>query len=82
MSTIDLPSDLAAWADGEVAAGRAESVEMLLVDSLEVRRRNVEWVRARLDEARMDIAEGRVLDGNEVLAGLDRWIAEDSAAAA
>jgi predicted transcriptional regulator len=82
MTAISLPCDLQAWAEAEVAAGRAQSVERLMVDSLEARRRDVEWVRGRLDEARADIANGRVLDGHEVLAELDRWIAEDSAAAA
>lgn len=81
MTAINLPPDLEAWARAEVAAGRAESVEALVASALETRQREVEYVRAKLDEARASIAAGRVIDGDVALDEIDGWIAELEAAA-
>ena len=81
MTAITLPPDLEAWARAEVAAGRAESVEALVASALKARQREVEYVRAKLEEARADIAAGRVIDGDVALAEIDGWIAELEAAA-
>ena len=76
MTAITLPADLEAWARAEVAAGRAESVEALVAQAVRSRRAEIDYVRAKLDEARASIARGDVLDGDAVMAELDQWIAE------
>ena len=76
MTAITLPADLEAWARAEVAAGRADSVEALVADALNERRAEVEYVRAKLDEARASLARGQGIDGDVFLAELDEWIAE------
>lgn len=81
MVTITLPSDLESWAKDQVASGRAESLDGLVADALEVQRalsaRHKDLVAVGL----ADIASGRVFDGDEIDAELDRWIAEDTARA-
>lgn len=74
--TVTLPADLEAWARAEVAAGRAESVEALVADALRERKEEIDYVRGKLNEARASIAKGDVVDGDVVLAELDKWIAE------
>lgn len=81
MTTITLPADLEAWARAEVAAGRAESVEALVADALKERREDVEFVRAKLDEARASLARGEGVPLEEAFRRIDAWIAEDEAAA-
>jgi uncharacterized membrane-anchored protein len=76
MTAISLPSDLEAWAQAEVAAGRAESVEALVAAALQERRAEIEYVRGKLDQARASLARGEGIDGDVVLAELDEWIAE------
>jgi hypothetical protein len=76
MTAITLPADLEAWARAEVAAGRAESVEALVAAALNERRSEIEYVRAKLDEARASLARGEGIDGDVFLAELDGWIAE------
>jgi hypothetical protein len=76
MTAITLPADLEAWARAEVAAGRAESVEALVANALHERRAEIEYVRAKLDEARASLARGEGIDGDIFLAELDGWIAE------
>jgi Arc/MetJ-type ribon-helix-helix transcriptional regulator len=76
MISISLPRDLEAWAHGEVAAGRAESVDSLIADSLAERR---EWdaFRRSLDETEAEAAEGAVSPAEEVFADLkSRYPAE------
>jgi Arc/MetJ-type ribon-helix-helix transcriptional regulator len=79
MARISIPEDLEAWAKGEVAAGRAESVEALVVSVLEERRDAESFVRARLEEARASLARGEGAPLDAVLGELDAWIAEDEA---
>ena len=67
MTTITLPSDLEAWARAEVAAGRAESVEDLVAAALKEWRDDVEFVRAKLDEARASLARGEGIPLEEFL---------------
>ncbi len=58
MKAITLPKDLEAWAEAEVAAGRAESVNALVVRALEGYRRALESFRATLDAASADVRAG------------------------
>ena len=58
MTTITLPKDLEAWAEAEVAAGRAKSVDVLTAKAVEGYRRQLEAFRASLDEASADVKAG------------------------
>jgi len=58
MTTITLPKDLEAWAEAEVAAGRAKSVDVLTAKAVEGYRRQLEAFRASLDEASADVKDG------------------------
>ena len=44
-------------------------------ESSEQRERRLTWERARIAEADADIADGRVISGDEALEWLDRWAA-------
>jgi predicted transcriptional regulator len=81
MTTITLPADLEAWAQAEVAAGRAESVDALVAKAVEERCAEIEYVRAKLDEARASVAAGRTVSLEEAFKEIDAWIEEDEAAA-
>jgi len=59
MTAITLPKDLESWAEAEVAAGRAESVEGLTVKAIEGYRRATEAFRKSLDDASAEIAAGK-----------------------
>ncbi len=80
MTAITLPPDLEAWAEAEVAAGRAESVDAAIEQRLRQSITQTEWIRGKLDEARASLARGQGIDGADMVAELDRWIAEDLAA--
>ena len=54
-------------ARAEVAAGRAESVEALVADALGERRAEIEYVRAKLDEARASLSRGEGIPLEEFL---------------
>lgn len=81
MVTITLPDDVEAWARAEVAAGRAASIEDFVTSLVRERRAVDDAHRALVLEAYESVAHGRVHDGADVDAELDRWIAEDLAAA-
>jgi len=81
MVTITLPDDIEAWARAEVAAGRARSIEEFVTSWLREVRASDSGHRALVLEAYESIAQGRVHDGADIDAELDRWIAEDLAAA-
>ena len=76
--TITLSPDQMRWAEAAVAAGQYASVEEavrmavdgLMADSIG----DLGWSKPYLDEARADIAAGRVVDGDEFLARLDQGI--------
>jgi hypothetical protein len=67
MTDITLPADLEAWARAEVAAGRAESIEVLVAHALAERRAELEYVRGKLDEARASLARGEGIPLEEFL---------------
>ena len=58
MTAITLPKDLEAWAEAEVAAGRAKSVNVLTAKAVEGYRRQLEAFRESLDAASADIKAG------------------------
>ena len=81
MVTITLPDDLEAWAKAEVAAGRARSIEEFVTSWLR-KQLAVDDAHRTLVQAAYDSAsQGRVHDGVDIDAELDRWIAEDLAIA-
>lgn len=69
--TVVLPKDIEEWARGEVAAGRARSVDELVTRELR-RARDMQAadVAALLDEGRADIAAGRAIDGEGLVRDL------------
>ncbi len=81
MTSINLPADLEAWARAEVAAGRAESVEALVARALRERKAEIEYIGAKLDEARASLARGEGVPLEDAFREIDAWIAEDEAAA-
>jgi antitoxin ParD1/3/4 len=48
MNQITLPADLLTWAEAEVAAGRAASVDLLVAEILEGHRESLNALRAAL----------------------------------
>lgn len=76
MTSITLPADLEAWAQAEVAAGRAESVEALVAKGLRGYRLGRETFRKSLDDARDEADRDGWIPGDVFLAEVDRWIAE------
>jgi predicted nucleotidyltransferase len=80
MTNILLPADIEAWARAEVSAGRAESVEILVAETLRERRTMSAAHADAVAQAYASLARGDVREEAEVDAELDRWIAEDLAA--
>jgi hypothetical protein len=65
MTTITLPPDLLAWAQAEVTAGRAESVEALVERRLREGQKWDEFIRS-LKEAEAEADRDGWLDANGV----------------
>jgi hypothetical protein len=84
--TIPLPPQFQKWAEAEVAAGRAESVEQLAAQALEAHRRHVEKFRASLDAAVAEADRDGWIEGETFLSQMDDLIdsleSEASAASA
>ena len=76
MTTITLPKDLEDWARAEVAAGRARSVDELVLDALAERRERIEDVGALIAHARAQAATGQKRAGADVVADLRARAAE------
>jgi hypothetical protein len=70
MTAITLPKDLEAWAESEVAAGRAESVGVLTAKAVAGYRRQLALLRESLDAAEAEIESGDVYTLDEVFAEL------------
>jgi Arc/MetJ-type ribon-helix-helix transcriptional regulator len=66
MSSINLPTDLAAWAEAEVAAGRAASVSALVAEAMADSRA----LRALRDSLEAAEAEGGASPATQVIARL------------
>jgi predicted transcriptional regulator len=78
MTAITLPETLEAWAEAEVAAGRAESVEALAAQAVAGYRRQLEAFRATLDAASADIAAGLGIPADLVFAKLDAQFPDET----
>lgn len=71
MSSVSLPPDLQAWAEGEVRAGHAPSIQSLVEEAVKQHRLNDAYYRALVDDAyRAGEAEGW-LDCETVLRDLE-----------
>ncbi len=76
MTTITLPADLEAWAEAEVAAGRAESVGVAIANGVRGYRRATDAFRKSLDEAEAEAGRDGWIPGDEFLRELDGWITD------
>lgn len=74
--SIILPKHLEDWAEAEVRAGRAKSVDALAQQALEAHRRQVESFRASLEAAVAEANRDGWLEGETVLADMDAMITE------
>jgi len=72
--TIPLPRQFQKWAEAEVAAGRADSVEKLAAQALEAHRLQIEKFRASLDAAVAEAERDGWIEGDKVLAEMDALI--------
>ena len=72
--TIPLSPRFQKWAEAEVAAGRAESVEKLAERALEAHRVQVEKFRASLDQAVAEADRDGWIEGDAFLADMDTLI--------
>ncbi len=71
MTVVTLPADLQAWAEGEVAAGRARSLDQLAAVAVADYRRRWEGLRKSLDDAEAEANEKGWLDAEEVFAEIE-----------
>lgn len=76
MTAITLPADLEAWAQAEVAAGRAESVEAAISRGVRGYRLATDAFRKSLDDAVAEANEKGWIPLEDVMRDLDRWIAD------
>jgi predicted transcriptional regulator len=71
MTAIILPTHLETWAEAEVAAGRAESIESLTVKAIEGYRRAMDAFRKTLEDASAEAKAGLVIPLEQVVAELE-----------
>lgn len=81
MTSITLPADLEAWAQAEVAAGRAESVEAAISTGVRGYRLAMETFKQSLDEANAEANREGWIPAGQFLKELDQWIADLSSEA-
>ena len=79
MTAITLPKDLEAWAEAEVAAGRAKSVDVLAAKAVAGYRRQLTQFRESLDAAEAEADAGDVHFAEKVFAELRASLDEASA---
>lgn len=72
--SIILPKHLKEWAEAEVKAGRAESVDKLALLALEAHRSRTEAFRASLEAAVVEANRDGWLEGEAVLTEMDVMI--------
>lgn len=70
MNAVTIPADLKAWAEAEVAAGWAETVEQVTERALRGYRAQIEQLRQLLDEARAELQSGGGHSMDDVFAEL------------
>ncbi len=74
--TIQLPSQFQKWAEAEVAAGRAESIEKLAAQAMEAHRTQVQKFRLSLENAVVEADRDGWIEGEDLLAEMDALIEE------
>jgi hypothetical protein len=79
MNTTALPTDLKAWAEAQVAAGRAANIDALAVEAMATVKAQQEAIAIRLNAARAEAERDGWIAGDDALAELNAWIAEDEA---
>lgn len=79
MDTVTLPADLKDWADAQVAAGRAPSIEALAASALATVKAYQEAIATRLTAARAQADREGWVEGEDALTELRAWIAQDEA---
>ena len=76
--TIHLTPAQQAWLEAQVAAGKLPSIEdgvrAALADFITLGDDDLAWAKSYVDEARLAVAQGRVIDGDAVLSQLDKHI--------
>jgi Arc/MetJ-type ribon-helix-helix transcriptional regulator len=72
--SIALPKELHDWAEAEVKAGRANSVDALALQALEEHRRRTEAFRASLEAAVAEADRDGWIEGDAILAEMDAMI--------
>ena len=77
MTAITLPKNLEAWAEAEVAAGRAESIEVLTAKAVAGYRRQLEAFRASLDAASAEVRDGKGIPAGVVFRELAALYPDD-----
>lgn len=78
MTAVRLTRELEAWAEAEVAAGRAASVDAIASQAVDAYRREVEYLRALVAEADADPRPD--IPAEEVFAELEAWFADEERA--
>jgi hypothetical protein len=76
MSSITLPPDLENWANTQVAQGASPSVEALVTSAMDARKREADWLDMMVKDALESVNRDGWVDGEVVLAEMDKWIAE------
>ena len=71
MASVTISPDLASWAEAEVAAGRAESVDQVAARALRAYRAAIEELRASLDAAVREADEHGWLSVEEVFGPIE-----------
>jgi Arc/MetJ-type ribon-helix-helix transcriptional regulator len=78
MPTVTLPQHLEAWAEAEVAAGRAESVDVLTAKAVAGYKRQLETFRASLEAAAAEVDAGHFYPAEQVFAELGALYPDES----
>jgi Arc/MetJ-type ribon-helix-helix transcriptional regulator len=72
---VTLPADRQKWLEAEVAAGRFASIDEALAvavaDLMAIETDDLLWAKAYVDQARVSVARGNVLSGEEFFKHLE-----------
>ena len=79
MTAVDIPEDLRAWAESDVAAGRAKSVAAITAKALAGYRRALEDFRQSIADAIAESDENGWLDAEEVFSRIKSELADEIA---
>ena len=76
MTEITLSPELQNWANQQVAMGASPSVDALVEGALAKIKEHQDWINEQVKSGLEDLEAGRIVDGEEVLAEIDLWLAE------